>query len=411
MSSQTQSASKSYATVTSNTVFPKKDQAVVIESVEGVTLKEYIQSLSTLVNSATIRFISRISNSRVCIYFDSKQTADNLLEREIKIRDKSLQILPLITKNKRIVLSNVCPVIPHHIIENRLKEMNVAIKSPITFMKVGIAEPGFSHILSFRRQLYVAPEDIKLLPESFQISYDDTNYWIYVSTDALKCFTCNNMGHLAKYCPQNNIEYHLPSTSGTDLLLNNEFQTPITTSKDKGVKRLHSITTTDSPDLEHPPLTTKSKENYQYPVVEYDTDTSCSNFSSKSVEDKNGDKNKRKKKKAKTEDHRNEEEVWNDIKNELNDQILSPINLDQFISLLDKIRGKHNIKDTVTDYTYNIKDLILLCNTLHPKMNRSLKNRCSRLTKKLHEMYNLSALTPGWDAMSDTKVSDNINSD
>ncbi|KAA5618930.1 hypothetical protein F3H11_34425, partial [Pseudomonas aeruginosa] len=194
----------SYANVTSSTCFPKKDQAIILDSIDGITLKEYLVALSAITPAANIRFISRISNARICIYLDSKKTADNLIDKKVKVNIKSnaLEIKPLITRNKRIVLSNVCPVIPNHIIEQKFEELRIKIMSPITFMKIGVSDPGFSHILSFRRQLFISPEDEIHLPESFQVTFEGTNYWIYTSTDALKCFSCNSLGHLAKNCTQ-----------------------------------------------------------------------------------------------------------------------------------------------------------------------------------------------------------------
>lgn len=394
------SQTKSYAKATSNTCFPTKDQAVIMESLEGVTLKEYILSLSTLIKPSTIRFISRISNSRVCMYLDSKKTADEILNQEIKLKGKLIKILPYITRNKRIVLSNVCPVIPHSVIEEKLLEMKVTLMSPLSFMKVGISEPGFSHILSFRRQLYVSPEDVKLLPESFQVHYEDTTYWIYVSTDALKCFVCNTMGHLAKNCPQNSIviaqEVETSRSQLNEIITdcftqNMEFQTPDSqprlTLRDKGVKRLHSITTSGS-DITLSENILPIVSTAKNPKL-LEEETSCDSISAieSSDEDIVG-KPIRLKKKIKSEDTREDKQVWTDIKNEFENQGIFPINMDAFISLLDSIKGKRNVKDIVADYSDNIKELIFMCNSLHPKMNRSLKNRCSRLTKKLHEILN-----------------------
>lgn len=38
------------------------------------------------------------------------------------------------------------------------------------------------------------------IPELFKIDYDGLNYFIYSSTDILKCFVCNLEGHVAKNC-------------------------------------------------------------------------------------------------------------------------------------------------------------------------------------------------------------------
>lgn len=321
-------------------------------------------------------------------------------KKTITIKNNVLEIKPLITRNKRIVLSNVCPVIPNYIIEQKFEELNIKIMSPMTFMKIGVIDPAFSHILSFRRQLYISPEDNLRLPESFQITFEGTNYWIYTSTDALKCFTCNTLGHLAKNCPQNNIEnQEYPqqidmqtskeineifdrnddlNVSNT-ILNSHEFSRPTQTNI-KGIKRTHSPTTTESSNLE---INKQHLQEEDSDKVEFETDDTGSIIS---LEEEINTKTKKKLKKI---DPRTEEEIWKNIQEdivELNNDNVFPINLDQFISLLDNSRGKQNIKELVYSYTHNIKDLIKMCNKLHCKMNKSLKNRCSRLSRKLHEM-------------------------
>lgn len=407
---ETQPKTSSYANVTSSTCFPKKEQAIVLDAVEGITLREYLIALSSLTPATSIRFISRISNASICIYMDSKKTADTLIEERKKLTIKNciLDIKPLITRNKRIVLSNVCPVIPNYIIEQKFEEFNIKIMSPITFMKVGVIDPGFSHILSFRRQLYIGPDDECRLPESFQLTFEGTNYWIYTSTDALKCFTCNTLGHLAKNCPQNitnieKVDVHVNQelnkiNENTEAIvtepqlnsigsksITHEFAQPlqdVTQKYSKGKKRTHSPTiTNESTNIETSKQQIQEEDSDK---MEYETDETSSNISLEDVEIKT-----KTKKKLKKTDTRSDEETWKNIEEamtELNKENTFPINLDQFISLLDNSRGRQNIRDLVYSYTDNINELIKMCNKLHCKMNKSLKNRCSRFSRKLHEM-------------------------
>lgn len=405
--SETTPNTASYANVTSSTCFPKKDQAIILDSIDGIALREYLIALSSLIPATSIRFISRISNARICIYLDSKRTADNLVEEKKKviIQKYILEIKPLITRNKRIVLSNVCPVIPNYVIEQKFKELSINVMSPITFMKVGIADPGFSHILSFRRQLYINPDDEVRLPESFQLSFEGTNYWIYISTDALKCFVCNTMGHLAKNCsqilekpqtPENQAMEETNDSNNTigDLainqlsipLTNENFLEPSQTNL-KGKKRIRSPTTSESSKQDLIRISTTEDDNR---ITELESDDTGSNVSLEDIEGKVKSKKKLKK------DSRTEEDVWKDIENnlsELSEGISFPINLVQFISLLDNSRGKQNIKELAYSYTDNILDLIKMCNKLHCKMNKSLKNRCSRLSRKLYEIVNVTPVS------------------
>ena len=124
----------------------------------------------------------------------------NFKQGNIRIREHVLELRPLITKYKKLILSNVCPIIPHSVIITALNNIDVVTTSQLTFLRAGISEPGFTHILSFRRQVYIYPDSLSKIPESLQINYGDTSYCIYVTTDTLTCFLCKKPGHIAKNC-------------------------------------------------------------------------------------------------------------------------------------------------------------------------------------------------------------------
>lgn len=161
--SQITNERKSYANATSSDVFPTKDQAIVIEAREGISIKEYTNEVAKITDPRNIRFISRISNNRICIFLSSKEEAENLTDKHklITIKDQELTIRPLINKHKRVIISNVCPVIPHMIIEKELAKLKIKNTTKISFLRAGIHEANFSHIMSFRRQMFVDPDDLK----------------------------------------------------------------------------------------------------------------------------------------------------------------------------------------------------------------------------------------------------------
>jgi len=196
-------------------VFPKKCQAVVIPIIENVSNEDYLISISEFVSPSKVRFISRMSNNRLCVYLDSKETVDKFLENhsELTIKKKLVKIRRLINPVRRIVISNVCPIIPHSVIESELiDKIGLKLSSPVSFVKAGFSNSDFEHIYSFKRSVYYTIENDKeidsvYIPESITIKYEDEEYRVFLSTEKnLMCFSCKKNGHLAKNCPSSHIQ-------------------------------------------------------------------------------------------------------------------------------------------------------------------------------------------------------------
>lgn len=188
-------------------------------------MKEYILAIAALSSPGAILCGSRISNSRVCVSLDFIETADTLVDvhQKIEIQDVILPIRHLITRDKCIVLFNVCLVIPHYVIEDRLVELGIQVMSQIIFVKLGMNEPVFSHVLSFRRQVSISPDDIEKLSESFQVYYEDTNYWTYTLSGTLKCFIFGNTGHIVRNCKE---PIETPDNERSEDVASNDLLTP-----------------------------------------------------------------------------------------------------------------------------------------------------------------------------------------
>ena len=105
-----------YAQMTQQVQCPTREQAIVVDSIEGISVHEYITSLAMLTSSLNIRFVSRISHRRVCFYLNTKETADSLIDKYLIVGTHELKIRPLLNKAKRIILSNVHPIIPNELI-------------------------------------------------------------------------------------------------------------------------------------------------------------------------------------------------------------------------------------------------------------------------------------------------------
>lgn len=195
--------SRSFSLALKSETYPNKSLAIVIEDQEGISIKDYVSKIATIVNPTDIRFVSRISNNRICFFFSTQRIAEHIVNthRYITINNQKLNLRPLINKHVRVVISNVCPVIPNESILSVLNKHGINPPTKISFIRAGISEPGFSHILSFRRQIYIDPDDIEKLPDSALISHEDTTYRIYFTTDNISCYLCKQEGHMASQCP------------------------------------------------------------------------------------------------------------------------------------------------------------------------------------------------------------------
>ena len=187
----------------------------------------------------------------VCVYLSSNYNKNQV----IIIKDYTLTVKPLNNRNKRVVISNVHPVIPNDVIVNTLKRHGINIVSHITELRASLVKPGKAHILSFRRQFYIKDEDVNKLPNTLQLSHDETSYWTFLSTDSTACFLCKKTGHIAKMCPlatteviNNSQQYN--SVDPTQRALSSLDQLPVDSSQN-AVITIHNNTLENSITVSH----------------------------------------------------------------------------------------------------------------------------------------------------------------
>lgn len=121
---------KTFAETTVNIQFPKKDQAIVFNSIKDVPQIEYIKAFSQFTSPTNITFASRISNNRFCIYFANKYIIISQ-QSHIVINNSKIILHHLFNPAKRIILSNVQPIIPHDVIKNAISNLSTVLQTKL----------------------------------------------------------------------------------------------------------------------------------------------------------------------------------------------------------------------------------------------------------------------------------------
>lgn len=188
--------------------------------------KEFIRKVGELVSPENIIFASRISFNRICIYLTNKKLVDDIINNNkyINIGNNTFEIRRLITPAIRVIISNVCPSIPHQIIEEALTKISIKTVSQISFVRAGMQEQEYQHILSFRRQVFINEEDKQKVPESIFVEYENTSYKLYLSGDTIQCNICKKHGHTENQCHLNKDTHNTDETIPTDQTTNSTIQ-------------------------------------------------------------------------------------------------------------------------------------------------------------------------------------------
>lgn len=357
-------------------IFPSKEQAILLNAIDGIQTNDYIIAVGNLIGGKNILFASRIANNRICMFLSSKQVVDIIMANpSIEIEDQTITIRRLITPAHRIVMSNVCPSVPHYVLEKMFTDNNIKIVSPINFLKAGLQNSEVSHVCSFRRQVFVAPTNI-ILPDSILINYDNTDYRIYLSGDIIECFKCNETGHPASKCPKN-IEHEA-----------NKINTETETNK----KRPAEDSTEDITEGISENTTNNNEKENDTPDEATNTTTNLPNNSqetdSQPTETQKISKRKTKKLKARGPSPAPSppiEEVLAPLKDEIvNNPEKYILSYNELKDYLENSAGSNNQLETAMEYTEDIPALVKMLNTLYPMLSeRGSKHKFTRLQTKI----------------------------
>lgn len=117
-------------------------------------------------------------NGRFVAYFANEQAASQFIDEGLWIQDQHVTAEPLATK---IVLSNVNPDLPTSLIIDHLQKYGEVVNSSLK--TIPVAFTGLSHILSYRRELYMYLNN-STVPSEIKVQYHNAVHTFYV--DVLK---------------------------------------------------------------------------------------------------------------------------------------------------------------------------------------------------------------------------------
>ena len=64
----------------------KVEQGIIIDAVEGLTIDDYADGLEQLMNLNQVRFISKISGNRICVFLAEKSIVDKVIGKKINVK-------------------------------------------------------------------------------------------------------------------------------------------------------------------------------------------------------------------------------------------------------------------------------------------------------------------------------------
>ena len=412
----------SYAGITQSEICPKKDQAIILDSINGLTVKQYVIEIAKLTSPINIRFVSRISNNRICMYLASKEIADEMIYKHkyITLNNIKITIKPFIARAKRIILSNVLPSIPNSVIEDQLIKNKIKLESKITYIKSGYKETIFLHIQSFRRQVYIDPKDIPGMPSSITVEYEDIVNRIFLEPETTTCYLCKQEGHLARQCNDNslntqykNIANEITLTDQSIINLDNNKSTDndiYKSSKEGDIEINPSQESIDTPKLQSigkiqtfkrpcpASLATQSTSSLSDERHLSGSESSIESLSeekyefNKSLGADNKKVHKPSKKKVKPDKPSSKYSIDLDlhlqaIKKRIDDPSNKfPLDYLNFKSFLDKAFSSEFVPQIAADYTDNIEEISTMLRTLYKDLeSRNLKTRFTKIIKKIEQ--------------------------
>ena len=186
-----------------------KKQAILLPCLDNIALIEYVVGIGRLIGPTKILSASKISKQRVCIYLDSEIDIFMNNHKAIIINENRIEVRRLVSPSKRLIFSNVHTCIPNSLIRDALYSHQIKTTSSIHSLHIGLTAYNispeeaakYSHVMSFRRAVYIEDCDKNTIPDSLLITFENENYRIFVNNGDQQCNICHEQAHNSSSCP------------------------------------------------------------------------------------------------------------------------------------------------------------------------------------------------------------------
>lgn len=383
---------------------PKKDQGLIIESAEGLKIKQYLQVVGEIIGPENIMYASRLSRDRICMYLKSKLLVNEITENfdYIQIDEHNLAVRPLTLRATKYFLNRVCPSIPGSFLHDKISEIGINITSMIIREKMTNDDDGYSHIYSFRRTFYGIPGKNINIPDSILINFENENHRIFLSTEIKKCEYCKKIGHTSEKCRKKLLDDTLLSQQKDDLS-----DSLSLSMKDSAFHLSSSSLNTETDDMETELI--DINENTQNTITSLSTEQTQLSSAQLQVNNKNlhgvqsdGIGNKIHGSQFKTPKVPNSDGMYVELQKKFNEAVNSQLSFEFFISFVIKLSKKKINDDEIRkQYGSSIKDLTEITETLRGITYSATK---ARLTRTLYKSKNIFKISYPKDKQSIDKI-------
>ncbi|KAI5696910.1 hypothetical protein M8J75_002188 [Diaphorina citri] len=192
---------RSFANLLKPNSYMNKELGIIIDDTKFKTI-DYLNELAKITNPSNLTMVSRVSG-KMRIFLSTREEVIRISTHHpsITIKNCQLNIRPLVSPCKKIIISGAKPWVPNPYILDILRNHNVNAKS-VEYSKLGLNDPKFAHILNETRFIY---SQDSTFPEYIQFTYQGEPNKIHLFVEKMTCYFCKS-DHPSHKCPQNNEE-------------------------------------------------------------------------------------------------------------------------------------------------------------------------------------------------------------